>query len=141
MESVQHGDEAAPAGSSLTVMGSRDEAALVASLVSLKRSQDGVTAPAESSLDELCAGTRVEAAPAEYSASLKNPQDGNEAVPFESSSDETSGCTRFEAALAGVAKDPMTGNEAVPAEPSAAPGEPTEGWILAVDYQSVDEPG
>ena len=121
-------------------MGARDEAALDASLMSLKRSQDGVTAPPESSLDEML-GTRVEAAPAEYSASLKNPQDGNEAVPFEPSLDETSACTRFEAALAGVAKDPMTGNEAVPAEPSAAPGEPTEGWILAVDYQSVDEPG
>ena len=109
-------------------MGARGEAALVASLMSLKRSQDGVTAPAGSSLDELCVGTRVEAAPAEYSASLKNPWYGNEAVPCESSSDETSEGTRFEAALAGVAKDPMTGSEAVPAEPSVvAPGEPTEG--------------
>ena len=85
-------------------MGARDEAALVASLMSLKRSQDEVTAPPESSLDEMLG-------------------------------------TRDEAALAEVAKDPVTGNEAVPAEPSAAPGEPTEGWILAVDYQSVDEPG
>ena len=49
--------------------------------------------------------------------------------------------TRDEAALAEVAKDPVTGNEAVPAEPSAAPGEPTEGWILAVDHQSVGGPG
>ena len=107
-------------------MGARDEAALVASLMSLKRSQDGVTAPAESSLDELL-GTRVEAAPAEYSASLKNPWYGNEAVPCEPSLDVTSAGTRFEAALAEVAKDSVTGSEAVPAEPSVVvPGEPTD---------------
>ena len=88
--------------------------------MSLKKPQNGVTAPAGPSLDELFVGTRVVAALAEV---VKVSLAENEAVPAE------------------VAKVSLAGNEAVPAEPSAeASGEPTVHWrnFLAVDCQNVE---
>ena len=86
--------------------------------MSLKKLQDGVTAPAGPSLDELFVGTRVVAAPAEVVKSLAE----NEAVPAE----VVKSLAENEAVPAEVVKVSLAGNEAVPAEPSAeASGEPT----------------
>ena len=120
--------------------------------MSLKKPQNGVTAPADPSLDELFVGTRVVAALAEV---VKVSLAENEAVPAEPSV-EASGeptvhwrnflavdCqnlegTRVEAALEEVVK--MAENEAVPAEPSVeVSGELTvHGRNLAIDYQDVE---